>query len=318
MKRFALFLLMISLSFPALSAEFTLHPSQAKLLQSKNLRIILCGTGDPEPKMQMLRHPGCLAVIGDKQFFLIDAGEGAIQTLGGMGLPIANLNPIFMTHWHSDHFGGLGQVINETWIAGRKKPLLIYGPTGVNAIVNALMQAYRLDARFRIAHRKGLLKASLAFGVPKKIVTTKQGKQVYKQNNLAVSAFLVNHNPVVPAFGYRIQYQDCKIVVSGDTKVVQSLGENAKNADLLINEAYSHYYYQKNKQRADNSKNPKMSLAYLEATHSYHSDTIALAKMAQKYHVKHLVITHLVPAVGTSWFAKRKFIKGMSAYYKGP
>lgn len=319
MKRALVFLLLIFFIPTIFAAEFTLHPTQTKLLTDGKLNVFLCGTGDPEIDMQMLRHPACVAVFGDNQFFLIDAGEGAIQTAGMLGLPVSKLDKVFMTHWHSDHFGGLGQVINGTWIAGRETPMIIYGPSGVIPIVNALKQAYQLDAKFRVKHRKGLLKKSLAFGVPKQINTTKKGKQVYKKGDITVSAFKVDHDPVIPAFGYRIQYKGCKLVISGDTKVVKSLAENAKDADALINEVFSHYYYEKTKKSlAKKSNDPKMSLQYLNATHSHHSDSIQLAKMAQKYGVKRLFLTHFVPAIGVTWSDKHTFMRGMKKYYKGP
>lgn len=302
----------------ASAALYVLYPSQEKLLNDGKMHIFLCGTGDPEPGMQNLRKPACVAVLADNQFLLFDAGEGSAQTLGMLGLPIQLLNTVFITHWHSDHFGGLGQLINESWIRGRKQPLTVYGPRGVHKVVSGLKQAYALDAEFRLKNHKDFVKDKYPFGVPSLVIATKKGVKIYRKGDVRVNAFLVDHLPVKPAFGYRIKYKNCKIVISGDTRVNPSLADNAKNADVLINEVFSNALYQVELKRAKASSNPTLEKKYLNTVKQYHSDSLELAKMAEKAHVKFLVLTHLVPAIGVSKTMKKSFIAGMKKYYHGP
>ena len=97
---------------------------------------------------------------------------------------------------------------------------------------NSLKKIAVAEATFKLS---GLLLPKLARGTPKQINTTVKGEQIYKKGDISVSAFLVDHDPVIPAFGYRMQYKGCKLVISGDTKVIPSLGENAKNVEFKGN-----------------------------------------------------------------------------------
>jgi ribonuclease Z len=59
---------------------------------------------------------------------------------------------------------------------------------------------------------------------------------VYEANGVAVTAFLVDHGQVKPAFGYRIDYQGRSLVISGDTKPSENLVKHSQGVDLLIHE----------------------------------------------------------------------------------
>ncbi len=319
--RFLVCIFVILLYIPCAYAWlYNLHPNNKNILPDGKMHIVLCGTGDPEPAMQALRKPSCLAVIVDNQFLLFDAGEGSVQTLASMGLPIQNLDNVFMTHWHSDHIGGLGQIINERWLHGGDKAINVYGPKGVKQVISGISEAYQLDAEYRVKNRRGFLKYKYAFAKPHVIKATNKGTLLYKGKNIEVYAFLVDHYPAAPAVGYRIQYKNCKIVISGDTKVTSSLAQNSKDADVLISEAFSDALYKSTSKilQEKDSIIDKQELRYIQGSKHYHSDTIDLAKMAAKSHVKNLFLTHLVPAIGVADSYKKAFIAGMSQYYKGP
>lgn len=296
------------------------QPSQEKSLNDDNLHIYFCGTGDPEIAMQNIRKPSCLAVMGDNEFFVIDTGEGASQNLGALGLPLEKLKHIFVTHWHSDHMSGIGYLNNGSWLAGRPSPLILHGPYGIETITSALNKLYSLDTLFRGINRQGLLDVnnSVIHSQLIKVPNTGAGNPVLKTHNITLSPFMVNHNPVYPALGYVIQYKTCKIVISGDTKIDSNLEDVSKNADLLINEAFSNYLGQVIQKNIETQPNSKIMIEYYKQTKQYHSDTLELAKMAQASSVKNLIITHLVPAIPTTQSAKDDFIKGMNKIYSGP
>jgi ribonuclease Z len=63
--------------------------------------------------------------------------------------------------------------------------------------------------------------------------------EVYNDNSARVSAFLVDHGPVKPAFGYRVDFAGHSVVISGDTKFCQNLVDFARSADCLIHAAWS-------------------------------------------------------------------------------
>nr|WP_280642009.1 MBL fold metallo-hydrolase [Legionella israelensis] len=268
----------------------------------------------------MTRKPSCLAVVGDNQMFMIDVGEGGAQNLGALGLPLNKLNKIFSTHWHSDHMAGIGYLNNVSWLSGRKSALTLYGPKGVKRIAKALNNLYALDSLFRATNREGLLNMDYSVIDPVLVSAPYKGtgKALLKEKSLTLKPFRVNHNPVYPALGYQIQYKNCKIVISGDTKIIDNLANVSKNADLLINEGFSNYYGQIIQKSFSSQINPKLSEEFFKQTKHYHSDTLDLGKMAAASKVKQLIITHLVPSIPATKQAKDDFIKGMDNYYSSP
>jgi ribonuclease Z len=283
---------------------------QYQLLKDGRLHIFILGTGAPETEMQEIRKPSCVALIADGKMFFFDAGEGSVQTAASIGLPYERVSKIFMTHWHSDHFGGLGQLLNASWLHGRTGSLDVYGPTGTKKVLDGLKQAYELDTGFRAATIKGALDPKLSGGIPHDIIANASGTQVYSDSKLQISCFTVKHTPVVPAFGYEITYGGTKIVISGDTAVVESLEKHSQHADVLISEAFSRPLAKVEAERQHSTR-------LVDELSSYHADTLDLAKMAQRASVKHLVLTHMVPSIATTDEAKHSFMAGMSALYTG-
>lgn len=309
----ALLLLVCGLvaSAPAANAGLFVEAlPQDQLLHDGCLHIFILGTGNPEAEMQNIRKPNCTAIVVDDKVFFFDAGEGAVQTAAGLGLPYERISKIFMTHWHSDHFGGLGQLLNASWLHGRKTAVDVYGPYGTDQVLDGLNKAYKLDTVFRCSSVHGFLDPNTAAAVPHTIDAAPGGTRVYSDSKLEISCFPVDHTPVVPAFGYVIKYGGAKIVISGDTAVVKSLEEQSKNADLLISESFSRPLSQK-------EVTDEQSAKVVKDLATYHADSLDLAKMAQRAGVKSLVLTHLVPAIATTADAKRAFTEGMPALFPG-
>ena len=85
------------------------------------MKVVLLGTGGPRPDPRrnatttLIRH-------GDENI-LFDAGRGVTVQLVKAGVPLAAVNPVFITHHHFDHIGDLYDVMLATWMAGRKDAL---------------------------------------------------------------------------------------------------------------------------------------------------------------------------------------------------
>ena len=186
----------------------------------------------------------------------------------------------------------------------------MYGPYGTTQVLDGLNKAYKLDTVFRSATVHGMLDPNLAAAVPHDIDAAANGTTVYSDGKLEISCFPVQHTPVVPAFGYVLNYCGVKIVLSGDTAVVKSLEQQSSNADVLISESFSHPLSQK-------EVTNEQSAQVVEELSKYHADSLELARMAQRAGVKRLVLTHLVPAIPTTAEAKRSFTEGMPELFKG-
>jgi ribonuclease Z len=78
-------------------------------------------------------------VIAGGRLYLVDAGP---NSAGATWLPLHRLTAVFLTHFHSDHIGDLGELNNNSWGLGRTTPLDIYGPPGVERVVAGFTEAY--------------------------------------------------------------------------------------------------------------------------------------------------------------------------------
>jgi ribonuclease Z len=97
-----------------------------------------------------------------------------------------------------------------------------------------LVQAFGFDIRIRQTTPDPLP----GKGVEIDAKEIEQG-EIYNDGLARVSAFLVDHGAVKPAFGYRVDSGGHSVVVSGDTKFCQNLVDFAKDADCLIHAAWS-------------------------------------------------------------------------------
>ena len=192
----------------------------------------MLGTGSPgwDPD----RSGPATAIVVNGTPYLIDFGPGVVRRAGAAyqkgvkGLWPPNIKVAFLTHRHVDHTVGYSDLIFSPAQSGdRKQPLEVYGPKGLKDMTEYILKAHLLnpnDERYKVnAHE---IKPGI----------------IYKDENVTVRAFLVNHDDV-EAFGYRFETPDRTIVISGDTTPTQSIIDNCNGCDVLIHEAYSMMTY---------------------------------------------------------------------------
>ena len=220
--------MIISLLFSLVS--FGQASADEDSLQSKKPFIVtLLGTGDPQPGVE--RFGPSIFVQAGNQSLLFDAGRGCLQRLRQLNQSYAKIDALFLTHLHSDHIVGLPDLWLTGWlISGRGSPLNIFGPKGTMEMINNLQKAFAFDIKIRVEDDK-----APAEGSRLSVREIQQGT-VYKKNGVTVIAFEVDHGPVKPAFGYRIEYNGHSIVLSGDTRYSENLIKFAKGVDLLVHE----------------------------------------------------------------------------------
>jgi ribonuclease Z len=200
--------------------------------QSQQLRVTLLGTGCPPAVMN--RFGPSILVEAGQQKFVFDAGRGALQRLTELGVRWQDVEGVFLTHLHSDHVVGFPDLWLTGWliVPGRSVPLNVWGPRGTASMMGHLQQAYEYDVRIRIendgASREG---ASI-------VVKEIREGVVYDKGGVKITAFEVDHPPVTPAFGYRIDYGGRSVVLSGDTRVSEPLIRQAQGVDLLVHEVF--------------------------------------------------------------------------------
>src|SRR3982750_2282908 len=127
-----------------------LQGNRTDLLDDGRLNLVLCGTGSPPARAPPA--PARPATPAGGHFFIVDAGPGAVRNLGIWRLPLERLDGLLLTHFHSDHIGEVGEASTQSWIAGRKDALPVYGPPGVDRVVAGFQEAYALDRGYRVTH----------------------------------------------------------------------------------------------------------------------------------------------------------------------
>jgi ribonuclease Z len=264
------------------------------------MQVVLLGTGFPRPSAERA-GPAAAIVIG-KKTFIVDAGRGVVMRLVGANLPLDSIQCVFLTHLHSDHIDGLADLYNTPWVMGRAKPFELYGPTGTQEMADGLLKFFAADIHIRA----DLTEAHPREGAKINVHIVNEGV-VYQDSDVKVTAFLVDHRPVEPAFGYRFESAGRVIVISGDTRPSDNLIRYAKGADVLVHEAYLSEYF-------SNTDSPEVA-ARLRA---YHTTAEQAGQVAAAAGVKLLVLTHLIPGDKDAEFERRasQFFKGRIAVGK--
>ncbi len=193
------------------------------------ISVVLLGTGNPRPSLE--RFGPSILVTADSERLLFDCGRGATQRLFQRGIPLGEVRSLFLTHLHSDHTVGIPDLWLTGWIFGRTRPLEIRGPAGTRELVAGLEKAYAFDVHMR----RDVDEKLPAGGVQIAASDVSEGV-VFEKGRLRVTAFLVDHGPVRPALGYRIDFGTRSVVLSGDTRPSPNLVKAARGADVLIHE----------------------------------------------------------------------------------
>jgi ribonuclease Z len=168
------------------------------------------------------------------QRFLFDAGYGSLARLVESGLPMDGVTKVFLTHLHSDHVADLPAFLLLPWSAPSERdvPLEIWGPAGTTEMMRHLQETFAFD----IHVRRDLDEKVSAKGI-EVIARDIQEGVIYNQNGVKITAFLVDHGAVKPAFGYRVDYAGRSVALSGDTRPNDNLVAVSKGVDVLIHEA---------------------------------------------------------------------------------
>lgn len=260
------------------------------------MHIVLCGAGGPMPSST--RSGPCVAVIANEKMFVVDAGAGGARNLGRMRLNTGSIDGVFLTHFHSDHIDGLGQLAMMRWVTGtHTQPLPVFGPTGVTSVVEGFNLAYGKDAIYRNAHHGDSVAALTGKGMsPVSFEVPKNGTKltVYEKDGLKVEMFSVNHEPIHPAVGYLFTYKGRTALISGDTTKNENVELFSKNIDLLIHEALSPELLTIMSESAGIAGNASGSKIFYDVL-DYHTSPVEVAEIARDAEAKHLLYYHIVP-----------------------
>lgn len=195
------------------------------------LKVTILGSGSG-PRVNLQRFGPSILVetsMGDKLLF--DCGRGFAERLTEYGVSLGAVDKLFLTHLHSDHILSIPDLLLVGWLEGRKTPLQVWGPAGTKSMMDYMGKTFAFDIRVRGDFDDRLPKAGI-----RSSSTDIQEGAIYEKNGVKVTAFLVDHGPVKPAFGYRVDYAGHSVAMSGDTRFSENLIQHSQAVDLLIHE----------------------------------------------------------------------------------
>ncbi len=249
---------------------------------SKITRLVFLGTGTPNPDPN---HSGnSIAVVVNNTPYIVDFGPGLIRQAAALstmyggeftGLQVKNIKRAFLTHLHSDHTTGYPDLIFTPWVMGRDEPLQVYGPEGIKSMTAHILKAYKEDIKMRVyglepANNQGW--RVIAHEI-------KEG-MIYKDDDVTIEAFLVEHGSWPEAYGFIFNTPDRTIAISGDTRPGKNLVEKCKGVDILVHEVYSQ------------EKFKGRSISWQNYHQQFHTSGSELAEIARQIKPGMLILYH--------------------------
>ena len=280
-----------------------------------SLELVLLGTGSP---VHAAHRFGPSQVITDgASRILVDTGWSSTLRLYQAALNPQTIDAVFFTHLHSDHTTDLADFLVMRWVGGVSHPIPIYGPAGTARMVNGFQEAMAADTKYRLDHHGDKLWAG---GLAADVTEFEAGDdpvQIARIGDIAVKAFEVDHRPVKPAYGFRFENGGRTIAVSGDTNPCPGLLNGARDADILVCDSMN-VEMMKTLESQLRSIGNNVQADLLEDAHTYHAGIGDMATLAQQAAVKHLVLSHLLPAVPEQGPQADAFVAGLDKIFDGP
>jgi ribonuclease BN (tRNA processing enzyme) len=248
-------------------------------------------------------------MLSDGAAYVLDCGIGVTDHYARTGIPFPALRSIFITHHHADHNIEYGPLLVVGWINGMHLEVRAFGPPPLKQMTEDFLRAYKTTVDFWAEDFKM---------TPLTTVDVKEvsaAGPVMQDDNVKVSAIIVEHPPVKPALAYRFDFKDRSIAFSGDTAPFEGVAKMARGADVLVHEAMYvpgiETYIRREIAKGRPVKFEDV-MAHMKADHTPVED---VGRIAQEAGVKTLVLSHLTPAVDTisdiTWrAAAEKYFKG--------
>lgn len=260
------------------------HVGTARPARSRSRsRLILLGTaGGPTPKPNRAAPAQVIVIGGDS--YVIDCGNGVARQMALAGLKLGSIRGVFLTHHHSDHNADYGTLLLLAWGADLTRPVHCFGPPPLADMTRHFLALHDTDIRTRMADEgrpplEPLIRPQELSG----------GGAVFRDGNVRVTAAVVEHPPMAPAFAFRFDCPDRSIVISGDTRPSRALVELARGADVLVHEVMHVPSIEKLIARESNARTLRDHLL------ASHTTTEQVGRVATEAGVGTLVLSHFVP-----------------------
>jgi ribonuclease Z len=196
------------------------------LADDSKIKVTLLGTAGPEYFPDRLGISTLVEANGE--LLLFDVGRATNQRLYQSRVNPKDIAKIFLTHLHSDHVEGLPDLWMTPWfLLGRDHGLELWGPEGTQEVVQGMRMMFGHDLKARVNQFNPIETLAIQTHIISDGV-------VYEKNGVNVTAFPVEHADGNPAFGYRVDWNGRRVVLSGDTTLNENVITQGTGADLIV------------------------------------------------------------------------------------
>jgi ribonuclease Z len=276
-------------------------------LKPDEIRLVACGTGMPAARRG--QAAACwLVELGNGDKFLFDLGTGSMANVASLMIPMNYLTKVFASHLHTDHVGDLAPLWAGGWTGGRTVPLEVWGPSGSREHMGT---AYFVDHFLKAYNWDYMTRAAVINPLPGSITVHEfdykaENQIIYDENGVIIRAWPAIHAGDGP-ISYSLEWNGFKIVYGGDTFPNNWFPKYAKDADIVIHEAFLTAeqlvkYYNQPPQRA------------LSMNLGIHCSAQAFGKIMSMIKPRHAIAYHFFNEEGTRF----GMYDGIRETYDGP
>ncbi|HWQ17264.1 MAG TPA: ribonuclease Z [Sulfolobales archaeon] len=217
------------------------------------MKLYFLGTGAGAPTAK--RWASSIAISVSSSYYLLDCGEGCQLRMSSLGISPLRIAAIFITHAHGDHVLGLAPLVESMSHHGRRDPLYLVAPQGVDRLVGETIKITGGGVDFDLIVRSP--------------------SDGYDDRNISVKGYRVCHS--TESWGYRLSIKKKKLDIcyTGDTMACREVIEACRGVDILIHEAT---FTQENE---------------AEARSYMHSTAREAARAALEVGARYLYLTHI-------------------------
>ena len=223
---------------PVKARDRDFYTPNSEDLGPNEMRLLACGTGMPTARPK--QAASCwLLELGNGDKFIFDVGTGSAERISAFQIPYNYIDKVFLSHLHTDHFGDLDALFVGGALAGRQKPLRVWGPSGdtpergTKYALEHLEKALTWD----LDGRKGLTDPRGYHFEVHEFDYRGINQIVYQENGVTIRSFPAIHSLDGPV-SYSLEWNGLKFVFGGDTFPNKWFAEYAKDADLAIHECF--------------------------------------------------------------------------------